>query len=68
MVVLFMIAELASIPIDTPTASLITGVIAIFTLMFLQVLFSYLSIKSEKFKNFINGRPSIIVDLSLIHI
>lgn len=68
MVVLFMIAELASIPIDTPTASLITGVIAIFTLMLLQVLFSYLSIKSERFKNLINGRPSIIVDKGKINV
>ena len=61
MVVLFMIAELASIPIDEPSTSLINGVVAIMTLLFLQVLFSYFSIKSEGFKNLINGRPSIIV-------
>lgn len=68
MVVLFMIAELASIPIDTPTSSLIGGIIAIVTLMFLQVLLSFVSIKSEKFKNFINGRPSIIVDKGKINV
>ena len=39
MVVIFMIAELAAIPIESPTVSFISGVIAIFTLLFLQVLY-----------------------------
>ena len=68
MVVLFMIAELASIPIDTPSSSLINGAVAIFTLLFLQVLLSYVSIKNEKFKNFINGRPSIIIDKGMLNV
>ena len=59
LVVIFMIAELAAIPIESSKASLISGVIGIFTLTFLQVLISTISIKSERFKNFINGRPSI---------
>ena len=62
LVVIFMIAELAAIPIESSTASLINGVIAIFALMFLQVLISVISIKSEKFKNFINGKPSVLID------
>ena len=68
MVVLFMIAELASIPIDSPSSSLINGAVAIFTLLFLQVLLSYVSIKNEKFKNFINGRPSIITDKGMLNV
>ena len=68
MVVLFMIAELASIPIDSPSSSLINGAVAIFTLLFLQVLLSYVSIKNEKFKNFINGRPSIIIDKGMLNV
>ncbi len=68
MVILFMIAELASIPIDEPSASLINGVIAILTLLFLQVLFSLLSIKSETFKRLVNGRPSIIVEQGRINV
>ncbi|MDO4545326.1 MAG: DUF421 domain-containing protein [Bacillota bacterium] len=62
LIVVFMIAELASIPIETPDVSILTGVTAIFTLLLLQVLISYLSIKSEKFKNFFNGKPSVLVD------
>lgn len=68
MVVLFMIAELASMPIDSPSSSLITGIIAIFTLLFLQVLLSYVSLKNEWFKNFINGKPTLIIDKGMINI
>lgn len=62
LVVIFMIAELASIPIESPTVSMINGVVAIFSLLFLQVLLSLLSIKSEKIKNFINGKPSVLIE------
>ena len=67
MVVVFMIAELASIPIESPDVSMITGVTAIFTLMFIQVLISYLSLKSEKFKNFFSGKPSILINQGQIN-
>lgn len=68
MVVLFMIAELAAIPIDSPSASVINGVTAIFTLLFLEVLLSFVSIKSEKLKNFINGKPSLLIDKGMINV
>ena len=68
MVISFMIAELASMPIDSSSASLINGVMAIFTLTFLQVLISWLSIKSEKFKNFVSGRPSILIENGKINL
>ena len=62
LIVVFMIAELASIPIESPDVSMITGVAAIFTLLFLQVLISFLSLKSEKFKYFFSGKPSVLID------
>lgn len=67
LVVIFMIAELAALPIETPTASLINGTVAIFTLLFLQILISFVSIKSEKAKNFLNGKPSILIDKGQIN-
>ena len=60
--VVFMIAELAAIPLDSIDASLVNGLIAIFMLTFLQILISYLSTKIEWFKNFVSGRPSIIIE------
>lgn len=68
MVVLFMIAELAAIPIDSPSASMINGITAIFTLIFLEVLFSFLSIKSSKLKQWINGKPTILIDHGRINV
>ena len=68
LVIVFMIAELAAIPIDDPAVSLVNGVMAIFTLMFLQILISYLSIKSERFKNFVTGKPSILIDKGRLNV
>lgn len=68
LVIVFMIAELAAMPIDDPSTSLINGVMAIFTLMLLQVLISFLSIKSEKFKNLVSGKPSILVEKGKLNI
>ena len=68
LVVVFMIAELAAIPIDSTDASLINGLVAIFTLMFLQVLISYISTKSEGFKTLISGRPSILIEKGKLNV
>lgn len=62
MVILFMIAELASLPIESPDVSLLNGITALFTLLFLQVLISVISLKSERFKKIISGSPSILID------
>jgi len=62
MVILFMIAELASLPIESPDVSLLNGVTALFSLLFLQVLISIISLKSERFKKIISGTPSILID------
>lgn len=68
LVVVFMIAELAAIPIDSADASLVNGLIAIFTLMFLQILISFLSVKSEFFKNFITDKPSILIEKGKLNV
>jgi len=62
MVVLFMIAELAAIPIESLDIPLINGAAAILTLLFLEVLISFLSIKSAKINTLLNGKPSILID------
>ncbi len=68
LVIVFMIAELAAIPIDSADASLINGLVAIFMLMFLQILISFLSIKSESFKNFVSGKPTILIDKGKLNV
>ena len=65
LVIVFMIAELAAIPIDSADASLINGITM---LMFLQVLISFLSIKSESFKNFISGKPTMLIEKGKLNV
>ncbi len=62
LVVVFMIAELAAIPIDSIDASLINGLMSIFMLVFLQILLSFISTKSEMFKTIISGRPTLLIE------
>ena len=62
MVILFMISELASLPIAEPDVSLIHGACAIITLMFLQILLSLLSLKSSRCKKLFNGAPSLLIE------
>jgi len=68
MVILFMISELASLPIAEPDVSLIHGVCAIVTLMFLQILLSILSLKSFRFNRIVNGKPSLLIDKGTLNI
>lgn len=62
MIILFMIAELAAIPIESLDIPLLNGVAAILTLLFLEVSLSFLSLKSKLINKLLNGKPSIIVD------
>jgi len=68
MVVIFMIAELGAISIDNSSASIFNSIISIATLIFIQVLISWLSTKNETFKNIMNGGPSILIDNGMINI
>lgn len=62
LVVLFMIAELAALPIETPEISLFPGLLALLTLLFIDVIFSFISMKSKGFRNLISGKASILVE------
>ncbi len=62
LVVSLMLAELAVIPMEDFSAPLTHGLIAIATIMFLQCLISYITLKSNTARKIICGRPSIIID------
>lgn len=62
MVVLFMIAELAALPIESPDVGILDGLTALIGLLFLEVLISFLSLKSERFKRLISGKPSVLIE------
>lgn len=61
-VMMLMIAEIASIPIESTESSIFNGIAAIVMILFIYALSEFLSSKSELFKVFINGRPSLLID------
>lgn len=67
MIVLFMMAELAAIPIESLDIPLLNGAASIITLLFLQVSLSFLSMKSHKINNILNGKPSILINRNNIN-
>ena len=66
LVALFMIAELAALPIATPNVAVITGVAAMIGLLLIQVIVSMLSVRSPRFNKIVKGKPSIIIDKGII--
>ncbi|HHY08932.1 MAG TPA: DUF421 domain-containing protein [Firmicutes bacterium] len=61
LVITIMMAELAAIPMQDRHIPLINGVISILTLLFIQVTFSILSLKSLGFRAVLDGRYSVII-------
>lgn len=61
LVVAIMISDLASVPMAEPGIPLGYGIIPIFTVVLAEIGLSYVSLKSEKMRSFISGRPSVIM-------
>lgn len=62
LVILIMISELASSPMETVEKPFINGVVPIFTLVFLQLVISMLTLKFQKARVIVCGRPSILIE------
>ncbi|MBP3950415.1 DUF421 domain-containing protein [Bacillus suaedae] len=65
-IVSLMIAELAVLAIEDPKVSMIRGLSPIFLLMFIQIGFSFVSLKSQRFRDLIEGRPVMIINNGVI--
>ncbi len=61
LIVTIMISDLASVPMQNTGIPLLNGLIPIFTISFLEILFSFLALKSKKSKEILVGKPSIII-------
>ncbi len=66
LVVLIMIAELAAMPMEDPGLSLFNGVSAVVILMFLQILISFISCRSERFRIFFNGKSKALIQKGVL--
>ncbi|QEK13688.1 DUF421 domain-containing protein [Crassaminicella thermophila] len=67
LVIIFMIAELASLPMEDTAIPLINGFISIAALLIIQVIISYISLKSEKARSILSGKPSILINKGIVN-
>ena len=61
LVITILVSELASIPMQDVTVPLFAGLIPIFTLVSLEILVSFLCLKSRRMRRLFNGRPAVII-------
>lgn len=61
LIVWVLIAELAALSLERPENSLWLSVIPILTLFCIQIILSFVSIKSTKVRRFMDGRPVVII-------
>ncbi len=66
LVVIIIIADVASVPMENINIPLIQGVIPILGLLFSQLVFSYLNIKLPLFHQIFAGKPTILVENGII--
>ncbi|MBC7765942.1 MAG: DUF421 domain-containing protein [Hyphomonadaceae bacterium] len=68
LVVAIMISELAAIPMGSTNVPLINGILPIATLIVAEISLSYISLKSKRFRSFVCGTPSILIENGRIRI
>lgn len=66
-IVTIFIAEVAAISIENYDASILVSLIPITVLVFIQMSFSYASMKSTKIRNIVDGKPSIIISRGIVN-
>jgi len=62
LVIVIMLSALAAIPMENSGVPLLSGLFPIFTLIVVQIVMSYLSLKSERARGIICGTPSVLVE------
>lgn len=66
LVVIIMISELAAIPMQNTGIPLISGIVPVIILVAAEIALSYISMKSERARGFICGKPSVLIENSQI--
>ncbi|MFA5675393.1 MAG: DUF421 domain-containing protein [Christensenellales bacterium] len=66
LVIAVMMAEVATTPMDSPGVPITYGIIPVAVLLLMHNAISYISLKSEKLRGVISGRPSIVIHKGII--
>ena len=61
LVVTILVSDLAAVPMQDLGIPMVAGLIPIATLIVLEILLSFLALKSRLFRRLINGQPAIII-------
>ena len=67
LVVSLLIAELVAISIENYKDSMLLTVIPILILLFFEIAAGYLSLRFNKFRNFVDGKPALIINRGIIN-
>lgn len=62
LVVFIMIGELAVLAIEKPNVQIVHAILPMVLLMFIQISMALISLKSKKFRDLVDGKPSIIIN------
>jgi uncharacterized membrane protein YcaP (DUF421 family) len=62
LVVSIMIAEISIFVIEDPDQPMISGLVPLFTLVGIQIVVSYTSMKSDKIRYLLEGKPTILIN------
>jgi len=62
LVVFIMIGELAVVAIERPNVRIFHAILPMVILMIIQLVMAIISLKSKKFRNLVEGKPSIIIN------
>lgn len=66
LVITILVSELAAVSMQNTETSLLAGIIPMFTLVCAEIFTSYLSLKSLRFRRFLNGNPCVIIKNGVI--
>ncbi len=61
LVITLLISEIAAIPLQDPSQPVLTGIVAIFTLVVLEIFVSVATIKSLRMRTLISGKAVVII-------
>ena len=61
LVIMIMIAEVASVPMQNLGLPLISGIVPVLTLVIAEVILSFITLKSTKTRRIMSGTPSILI-------
>ncbi|SFC53595.1 Uncharacterized membrane protein YcaP, DUF421 family [Bacillus sp. OV322] len=61
LVVFIMIGEMAVLSIENPDIPIVKSILPMVLLMIIQIILALLSLKSQKFREVLDGKPSIII-------